>query len=201
MLKILTFCLSVLFLINICESSEVALKNLKFYGYFNGGERGSVLYMNDKKIEIQPGDQKRLEFQNYKYLDGVAPKIIDIEVTILNKSEETFRNVEISCYIYPKVASFIFVKDDDHSLLDEEEITKHAKWSNSVLCKSEKISSIKPNKIEKISFDKIELGQLIESYTKKKQWPIFFKVKIIVKSESVPEKSIYRIMKIPIPPY
>jgi len=189
----------------MAQDRDLDLERLRFFGYFTGGARGSVLYLNGKEITIPNRQTVRLEFSQYNYLNGVTPHVIDIEVTVSNRGETPVEDTELRLSVSPKVAYFIYVKDYPEKMVDTKASEQTAEWFAPFFVMIKKISRLDSKSSQTVVFEKINLGEIIKGYAKKELWLTELKVEASVEPQSQEKKlknnTLSTILKIPFPPY
>jgi hypothetical protein len=191
--------------LSLAQDRDLDLERLRFFGYFTGGARGSVLYLNDKRITVQKGKTVRLEFSKYDEFDGVTPDIIDIEAAVSNRGEVQVKDIEVRLSVSPRVAYFVYIKDYPEKMVDTKASEQTAEWFAPLFVMIEKISKLDSKSSQIVVFEKIDLGEIIKGYAKKGLWPTELKVEVSIEpggqEKTFKNNTLCTILKIPFPSY
>ncbi len=182
------------------EASELDFGNIHFYGYYNGGEKGGVLHIDNEEILLKKGETKRLEFKKFYDGEHIAIDTMDVELEVTNNGDSEINNVEISMVLIPKVAHIKYFEGQPPGAIDEEKTEKGAKWDKSILKLHKNIVSVKQNSVEKVVFEKIPLTKIIDDHFNENKWPVMLRFTINRGSQSTGE-GVSETLRIPLPPY
>ncbi len=183
---------------------------LRTFGTFEGGERGGVLYLDDKKVTLRKGEVARLEIWGYNWLDGVHPDLIDIAATVSNRGRNAARSIEVRIAIAPKVASLVFIEGlvdsgKDPSTADPEATEKTAQWFAPILLLRKSVGEIQGGSSMEVVFERIDLKTIIQQYVARKLWPIELRIEASVEPKGAEDtfrnNTTTRRFRIPLPPY
>lgn len=191
--------------LSIAQDRDLDLVRLRYFGYFSGGARGSVFYLNDKEITIPKGQTVRLEFSQYNYLDGVTPQVIDIEATVSNRGRTPAEDIEMRLSLSPKVASLIYVKDYPEKMVDTKASEQTAEWFAPLFVMIRKISRLDGKSAQTVMFDNINLEGIIKGYATKGLWSTELKAEVSVDPQAQEitfrNNTLSTILRIPFSPY
>lgn len=151
-------------------ASDPSLTAIKFYGYAKGG---GVIYSDKKEIEVKKGS--RFEFHEYRPLHGLDPDLIDVGISVSNNSTQAPGSVEIRIVIAPKVSSIVFIpklagSGMDPRTADRAGTYETAEWFAPIVL-LRKTVKIAGGSNKEVTFEKINLQEIIRSYVKRKLWP------------------------------
>lgn len=187
------------------QPSDFDISLLKFYGHAEGE---GVFYIGDKRVVIKKGD--KLEFSEYDPLEGTHFDIIDIGVTVANRSPRLVSDLEVRVSIAPKVGYLIFIEGlegsgTSPSTADKEATERTAEWFAPVLLFRKAIDRLPPGSSVEVLFEAVDLGAIIRQYVTRKLWPTQLRIDASVepkgREDTFLNNSGTRYLRIKLPPY
>jgi hypothetical protein len=201
-LNIFTIYLLLLCFFNSTAIAQLIPQNIHFYGYYEGGDYGGSYFIDNKKITVPPRETQRHEFKGFFEGEDIYLDFIDVELAVQNNNKQVVNEADVQLTIIPKVARIKYIGegtfgDDAISL---KETKSNATWRKPIINLSKKITRLETGAEKKITFDKIMLKDIVDTYFKNKQWPITLKFMITIKYDGK-KKVTSRILEIPLPRY